>query len=409
MLISTRCIATVATSLVAACVSGSALAQAGDGDIVIWGVWNCTGSQQPPAPAPARPAGTRYLDVAVAYGLFGDMYAAVRSDGVAVRWGGNAYSIPTAPSGSGYTHVAASSDGFLLTRTDGVVVVVSQLQWSTVGPPQGDRFVDVAGGYWGHSAALTATGSIVCWGNNDYGQCNVPQLSQGLRYVSVCAGNRHSGAILSDGSVRIWGNAPWSAQPPVLGSGETWRTLGMRFGSEFTGTTSLGTVHFWGGCQSLFCGSSAASGSARFVSSVAGTSILSASRSDGYVYCQDSSGAFNLCLVPALAPGHFITEMESNNCTAAGIVVRDCNLNGVPDVMELASGGADANHDGTLDQCQCIADVFVDHIVDGVDLGLVLNRWGPVAVGASGDINRDGLVDGNDMAILLNNWGPCAN
>ncbi len=45
-----------------------------------------------------------------------------------------------------------------------------------------------------------------------------------------------------------------------------------------------------------------------------------------------------------------------------------------------------------------------DGIVDGADLGVLLNAWGT----AVGDLNGDGITDGADLGILLNQWGACS-
>lgn len=55
-----------------------------------------------------------------------------------------------------------------------------------------------------HSLALRAAGTVVAWGNNFYGQCNVP--SNVTDVVAVAAGGRHSLALKTDGTVIVWGN-----------------------------------------------------------------------------------------------------------------------------------------------------------------------------------------------------------
>jgi hypothetical protein len=54
----------------------------------------------------------------------------------------------------------------------------------------------------------------------------------------------------------------------------------------------------------------------------------------------------------------------------------------------------------------CVADIFVDGLVNGADLGVVLSQWGQGA-GVAADINRDGIVNGADLSIVLGTWGPC--
>jgi hypothetical protein len=102
---------------------------------------------------------------------------------------------------------------------------------------------------------------------------------------------------------------------------------------------------------------------------------------------------------------------STDNCpTIANPTQADCNNNGTGDVCEIAAGAPDFNRDTVPDNCQCIADLFVDHQVNGADLGALLAFWGPVNPAApSTDINRDGNVDGADLGHLLNAWGPCTN
>ena len=56
--------------------------------------------------------------------------------------------------------------------------------------PSGNDFAAVAGG-WGHSLALKEDGSLVAWGWNDLGQCNVPSGS----FAAVAGGWHYSLAL----------------------------------------------------------------------------------------------------------------------------------------------------------------------------------------------------------------------
>jgi hypothetical protein len=62
--------------------------------------------------------------------------------------------------------------------------------------------VAVAGGGY-HSLGLKADGSIVAWGYNYYGQCNVPAPNTG--FVAVAGGGFHSLGLKADGSIVAWG------------------------------------------------------------------------------------------------------------------------------------------------------------------------------------------------------------
>ncbi len=48
------------------------------------------------------------------------------------------------------------------------------------------------------------------------------------------------------------------------------------------------------------------------------------------------------------------------------------------------------------------SDLNQDGIVDGADLGLLMNDWG--AIVSNADINLDGIVDGKDLGFLLIQW-----
>ena len=84
----------------------------------------------------------------------------------------------------------------------------------------------------------------------------------------------------------------------------------------------------------------------------------------------------------------------------------DCDSNGIGDVCEIAAGEQDINSNSIPDSCECLADLFADGLVNGADLGILLNQWG-LGKGAVSDINRDGTVNAADLSILLNSWGAC--
>jgi len=91
----------------------------------------------------------------------------------------------------------------------------------------------------------------------------------------------------------------------------------------------------------------------------------------------------------------------------------DCNNDGIVDKGQILAGSlADTNSDGIPDICEgdvCHdADLTVNGIVDGSDLGALLAFWGPInPVFPQADINHDGVVDGGDLGSLLASWGLC--
>jgi hypothetical protein len=91
----------------------------------------------------------------------------------------------------------------------------------------------------------------------------------------------------------------------------------------------------------------------------------------------------------------------------------DCNNDNIVDYGQILNGQLpDTNTNNIPDCCEpgnscCLGDIYVNHIVDGGDLGVLLSEWGVVTPTTRSDLNRDGFVDGADLGRLLANWGPC--
>ncbi|MFM1822554.1 MAG: hypothetical protein RI967_820 [Planctomycetota bacterium] len=89
---------------------------------------------------------------------------------------------------------------------------------------------------------------------------------------------------------------------------------------------------------------------------------------------------------------------------ADGRFEADCNANQWIDACEIADGATgDANGNGVPDQCELVADLDGDGMVNAADLAILLGAWGPGAGPA--DLDGDGQVDASDLAILLGAWG----
>jgi hypothetical protein len=187
--------------------------------------------------------------------------------------------------------------------------------------------------------------------------------------VQVAAGTSHSVALKTDGVVVGWGDngAGQCTQPPGLG-----RISRISAGGYATAAIVAK------------CDQS-----------------LNDFDGDGVSDCEDNCPT--------------VQNVDQLDCNHNGVgdaceIVSDCNLNGVPDSCDIAAGATDFNADTIPDSCQCLADLFVDHQVNGADLGALLAFWGPVNPALpSADINKDGLVNGADLGYLLANWGPCPN
>ena len=61
--------------------------------------------------------------------------------------------------------------------------------------------------------------------------------------------------------------------------------------------------------------------------------------------------------------------------------------------------------DGVPDECQCLADIVPDGIVNVTDLLAVIAAWN--TNGGSADVNGDGIVDVADLLQVIASWGDC--
>ena len=210
--------------------SEHSIARCSDGSVVTWGD-NGSGQYD----VPALPSGMTYI--AVAAGAWHNI--AIRSDGSAVAWGSNwigQCNVPPLPSGVTYVSVAGGENNSIAVRSDGSAVAWGS-NWfgqCDVPPlPSGVSYVEVAAGS-PQCIARRNDGSVVGWGQNLYGQCNVPVLPPGLRYVQIAAAPGtelttgptsaagHAVARRSDGSMVAWGdNIHGQCNVPPVPSGLT--------------------------------------------------------------------------------------------------------------------------------------------------------------------------------------------
>lgn len=383
----------------------------------------------------------------------------VKQDGSVRCWGYNSDGECDVPPGVG-TVSAISAGGYhsAALRTDGSIVCWGYNGFGecNVPPELGPALMVSASGF--HTAAILADGSVRCWGRNDYGQCNVPVLSG--KPVEIVTAALHTGVRFADGRATFWG---WNGHgqcdvPTNIGAIElitaggyhsmaidvspecvpypsavlwsaaaggndhyyaripqplTWeqaRIAAERLGGHLATITSaeenafitplvidgVNNVSHLGG-RRVENGWAWITGEPWGYSNWFPGEPNNASGDENYLATWVAPGTWNDVFPSYLA--HFVVEW------GPGPV--DCNLNQVCDNEEIAANPSlDINRDGTLDQCQCIADVIADGVVNGVDLASVINDWG--LANSPADIDRNGSVGGSDLALVLSAWGPCA-
>jgi alpha-tubulin suppressor-like RCC1 family protein len=144
--------------------------------------------------------------------------------------------------------VAAGAGHNLGVKSDGTIVAWGRnLEGQCNVPAPNANFVAVAGsGHrffdFGHSLGLKSDGTIVAWGCNDSGQCDVP--APNADFVAVAAGFFHSLGLKSDGTIVGWGsNSQGQCDVPAPNTDFVAVAGG---GGHSLGLKSDGTIVAWG-------------------------------------------------------------------------------------------------------------------------------------------------------------------
>jgi hypothetical protein len=108
-------------------------------------------------------------------------------------------------------------------------------------PAPNEGFVAVAAGE-DHSLGLKSDGTIVAWGGNYLGQCDVPSPNEG--FMAVAGGGGHSLGLKADGTIVAWGwnelgqcDVPSPNEGFVAVAGGEYHSLGLK---------TDGTIVAWG-------------------------------------------------------------------------------------------------------------------------------------------------------------------
>jgi len=115
-----------------------------------------------------------------------------------------------------------------------------------------------------------------------------------------------------------------------------------------------------------------------------------------------SCGALTLVACNDDGPGcsGFTSIMEWEGTCGVEYLIR------VGGFASSGTGQLNVSCDGECKAPGCAEDLTGDGVVDGADLGQLLNAWGPCP-GCPEDLTGDGVVDGADLGQLLNAWGDC--
>ena len=163
---------------------------------------------------------------AVACGLRHSL--ALRRDGTLIGWGSNELGHIDVPSGNDFTAISAGGYHSLALRADGSVAAWGRLSDAAPSPPHADfkRIADAAFEPF-FAVGQRQDGSLFAWGNDGYGQIDVPT---GTDFVAVDCGWWNGLALRADGSLVQWGYEVPDGLMSVTADGErrghlpTWRT-----------------------------------------------------------------------------------------------------------------------------------------------------------------------------------------
>ena len=239
---------------------------ASPGTVVAWG--------NIPSAVPADLSGVTAIAASV------DHTVASKTNGTVVAWGDNTHgqttgtpatgppftatASPVTLSGQildGVAAIAAGQQHTVALRSDGTVVAWGNNEYGqTTGTPSTSGYpfaatanpvtlsgqalngVKAVSAGWVHTLALKTNGMVVAWGRDRYGQTTIPAGLSGV--TAIAAGSDHSVALKSDGTVVAWGyNYYGQTTVPAGLSGVTAIAAG---GSHTAALKSDGTVVAWG-------------------------------------------------------------------------------------------------------------------------------------------------------------------
>ena len=101
--------------------------------------------------------------------------------------------------------IANSGSSYMGLKSDGSITAWGQNYYGECDiPTPNDDFVAVSMSHY-HSMGLKIDGSVVVWGDNTYGQCDVPEPNTG--FVTISTQAKNCLALRGDGSIVAWGDS----------------------------------------------------------------------------------------------------------------------------------------------------------------------------------------------------------
>jgi 7-cyano-7-deazaguanine synthase in queuosine biosynthesis len=140
---------------------------------------------------------------------------------------------------------------------------------------------------------LKTDGSIVAWGSNEAGQCNVP--APNANFVAIAAGELHSLGLKGDGSIMAWG-ANWDGQCNVPAPNTNFIAIAGGLLHSSLGLKADGSIVAWGWNEYGQCDVPAPN--ADFVALAGGAYHSLGLKADGSIVAWGSN-EYGQCSIPA--------------------------------------------------------------------------------------------------------------
>lgn len=143
---------------------------------------------------------------------------------------------PSEANAAGLPQIDAGAYHTCAVGVDGTLVCWGDNAYGQSTPPAG-TFTSVSSGFY-HSCAVRTNGSVACWGWNAYGGASPPSGS----FKSVSAGYVHTCAVRADDAAACWGGYGYGMSSPPSGSFSD-----VAAGNDFScGVRTNGALACWG-------------------------------------------------------------------------------------------------------------------------------------------------------------------